>query len=186
MPQSVIVSEAVSNAKSRLQKLKTSVAKELETIPVLAAPSEAPASARTIVMADVSSTAVQSKKALRRIFLKYTRESEDVSMSLPVFLKFAGDAKIENCLLNDAELTQSFEAAQAGATLDISRFLRAIEICALAFQRPPHNVKIDYDGTTTKLQLQLWRYLGLHDGSWRDKFQHVGEFEDLKFEMHNS
>lgn len=177
VPVKVVVSEAIDKAKSRLVKQKRESVQPSE-------PSPGEITARTDKSESTqvgSSTSQMCKKVLRRIFLKYTRQNSQVLMTEPVFLAFALDAKIDRLLLSENELKAAFAAASSLApTMDVGKFLKAVEICALAFQRPPHNVKLELDGSTLKMQLQLWRFLGLHDGSWESRFEHYGESDDFK------
>ena len=180
IPVKVVVTEAIDKAKSRLIKQKRDSVSNPQ--PADQAPGDLTArtdKSETALFG--SSTAQMCKRALRRIFLRYTRQNPEVLMTEPVFLAFALDARIDRLLLDESELKAAFAAASAlGPTLDIGKFLKAIEICALAFQRPPHNVKLELDGSTLKMQLQLWRFLGLHDGSWEGRFEHYGESDDFK------
>ena len=98
--------------------------------------------------------------ALRTIFLRYTRAND--SLSETDFLLLLRNFRVIPVLINEKEASQAFRAKTKN-NADVKQFLEVMSICSLAFARPPHNAKI---GTT---EIQLWRFLGLTDGSWRKR-----------------
>ena len=129
--------------------------------------------------------------ALRALFLSYARveapgvlppstpKASKPAISLPpasmqptitkaTFMRICETFKVFPVLLNQQETQQAFEKS-AGERADLKSFLAAIEICSLAFARPPHNVKPTEDGSTERMQYNLWRFMGLHDGSYKSK-----------------
>ncbi len=108
-----------------------------------------------------------SSNLVRQLFLRLTRERNVISEQH--FLAFCVKMKVIPILLNENEAVQAYRAAYDSEGhadsngIGLEGFLQLMEICGLAFARPPHNVKPEL------CQQHLLRYLGLPDGSFRKR-----------------
>lgn len=100
------------------------------------------------------------QSALTAIFLRHTRTA--ATLDETAFLRILRNFRVVPVLLNEAEASQGFRAKASDAA-SLSQFLEIMALCALAFARPPHNSK------PANCQIHLWRFLGLTDGSWRER-----------------
>ncbi len=146
----------------------------------------------SLELAEEDAGILSCRIALRALFLSYARSDPPAvlpppaaktqgkpSVTLPpatmqpsitkqTFMRICETFKVFPVLLNQQEAQQAFEKS-AGERADLKGFLDATNICALAFARPPHNVRPAEDGSTERLQYNLWRFMGLHDGSYKSK-----------------
>ena len=126
----------------------------------------------SLELAEEDAGVLTCKVAMRALFLNLARsepQQQELRISKLSFLSLCERFRIVPVLLNPQEASQAFTTTTGGESTDLKGFWDTLAVCALAFARPPHNIKPADDGSTLRLQYSLWRFMGLHDSAYKTK-----------------